>query len=402
MKNLSLLCLLIAACQFLYAQDIIDSIPSQGEVREFRVHLPNNTEPTTPVPLVIAMHGLGDNMNNFSGVGFSQLGDAENFIAVYPQGAQLPILGSGWRIGTPLDGNVSDVQFIAELIDTLVSRHLIDTDRIYTTGFSMGSFMSHIIGCALSDRIAAIAGHSGTYPAATLNNCNPVRRVPAMHFHGTSDQVIAYNGGTFSGVYNYASAQQIVERWATVDSCVGAIDSIRLPNTGTDGTSLTIDKFEYTDCADSTEVIHYRINGLQHTWIFTPTNDLDATEEMWEFFSRHSLDGFIDTTGTTDTTTTNDTTTNNDSTNTALLTIDTDELIAVYPNPSTGQFVIAANAALNANIKVYNITGQVVFEKATTENQLIVDLSKEADGLYLLHIVDNNGNMLTRKQLLKQ
>ncbi len=228
MKNLLLLCALVVACGQAFAQDSTKTMMNQGEERAYKVHLPNFTVPTQPVPLVIAMHGLGDTISNFSFIGFSDIGDTANFITVYPQASNLPLLGAGWRIGTPLDGTVSDVQFISDLIDTLAAQYPIDQSRVFATGFSMGGFMSNILGCELSNRITALASHSGTIAAAAVGTCSPGRKVPAMHFHGTTDNVIAYPGGTFAAVYNYAGAKDIAGMWSGVDSCTGTIDSTRL------------------------------------------------------------------------------------------------------------------------------------------------------------------------------
>lgn len=372
MKHFTLVVLaLIGLLSSLSAQDIIDSLSSQGETRQYRLHLPNGQAPTQAVPLVIALHGLGDNMNNFSGIGFSQVGDTADFITVYPQATNLPFIGSGWRIGTPVDGTQSDVTFISDLLDTLMATYNIDTQRVYATGFSMGGFMSHLLACQLSDRIAAIAAHSGTISPANAAACTPGRKVPVMHLHGTGDQTIAYPGGNFV-VFDYNGAVSVTEMWANIDSCTGTVDSTRVPDIRNDG--YTIDQFTYTDCKDSTELIHYRINGFPHNWLFN--NDISATPTIWEFFSRHTLPEV-----------TVDTTTNPNDT-TGIASIDSDRLVKVFPNPSTGVFTVENLYSQPLNCQVYDMMGRMVYGADLTEERTTVSLSNNSKGIYLLKVLN--------------
>lgn len=379
MKHFTLIVLsLFTLFGSLAAQDIIDTIPSQGEDRRFRIHLPNGQAPTEPVPLVIALHGLGDNMNNFSNVGFSQIADTANFIAVYPQASTLQLIGSGWRIGTPVDGNASDVVFLSAMLDTLMTNYMIDTQRVYATGFSMGGFMSHILGCELSDRIAAIAPHSGTISPSNASACTGSRKVPAMHIHGTADGTIAYDGGTFFGVYAYNGAETTIQLWADRDSCTGMVDSTRI--TG----NYDIDKFNYTDCKDSTEVVLYRVLGMDHTWLNIP--QFRATPEIWSFFTRHKMpevqDEPIDT-------------------NTSVADINNEVFMEVYPNPSNANFTVVKPNQTSTSCQVIDLMGRVVFAADLTEERTQVSIDNASKGIYLLKLINtDNGAVIGSRKLL--
>lgn len=389
MKYVLISCLLVLTGTNLFA-DVIDSISSQGEMRSFRVHLPNNTAPSSAVPLIIALHGLGDNMNNFSGIGFSQLANSDTFIVVYPQGDNLVPLGNGWRIGSPIDGSYNDVQFIADLMDTLEARYLIDADRVYATGFSMGGFMTHLLACELNDRIAAIASHSGTMGTAKVSVCNAARTTPVMHIHGTGDATIDYNGGTFFSVFPYQGAEFMTTMWANIDSCNTPPDSTRLPDIRNDG--YTVDEFQYTGCLDSTEVILVRVNGLPHTWM-QASNDWNATPEIWNFFKRHTLaDRDTSRYSTPDTSTNGIFTTN----------IGTAEL-NLYPNPTNGQVTLDIQLAGHANLEIYNALGELVEDRTMVSSKSTVDLSNAGKGLYLVKLTDpDTGHTLTSRKLLVQ
>src|SRR5262245_64945192 len=62
----------------------------------------------------------------------------------------------------------------------------IDTDHIYVTGFSMGGYFTHQVGCMRSD-VRAVAPHSGG--THDLASCTTGHK-PIIMFHGTSDPVI--------------------------------------------------------------------------------------------------------------------------------------------------------------------------------------------------------------------
>jgi polyhydroxybutyrate depolymerase len=55
-----------------------------GIARKYKQYVPSSYDGSTAVPLVIALHGLGDNINNFQGVGFQVVADTAGFITIYP------------------------------------------------------------------------------------------------------------------------------------------------------------------------------------------------------------------------------------------------------------------------------------------------------------------------------
>ena len=70
----------------------------------------------------------------------------------------------------------------------------VDPSRIYAAGLSEGGFMSLRLGCALGDRIAAVAAVGAAMPKTMI--CLPSRPVPLVMINGTSDPVVRYGGGT--------------------------------------------------------------------------------------------------------------------------------------------------------------------------------------------------------------
>ncbi|MBR3699897.1 MAG: T9SS type A sorting domain-containing protein [Bacteroidales bacterium] len=76
---------------------------------------------------------------------------------------------------------------------------------------------------------------------------------------------------------------------------------------------------------------------------------------------------------------------------------ETEMTTAIYPNPTTGSFVIE-NANM-AQVEIYNLVGQKVYE--AQGDVISVDASNWNKGMYLVNIKNQNGSMETRKLMVK-
>lgn len=248
------------------AGDSVETIPAGGMDRSYRLHVPASYDPTERTPLVLNFHGYTSNAYQqeiYSGM--SAKADAEGFIAVHPDG-----ISSSWNAGNccgvAQQTGVDDVGFVDALIDELEATYCIDASRIYATGMSNGGFMSHRLGCDLSDRIAAIApvaGHDVTL------SCAPTRPVPVMHFHGTADGTVPFSG-----------TGPTIASWVERNGCSNAT-SVTFNNGNT--TCET-----HADCDAGAEVTLCTVTGLGHEWpgAFNNASDIVATDAMWPFFER--------------------------------------------------------------------------------------------------------------------
>jgi polyhydroxybutyrate depolymerase len=179
------------------------------------------------------------------------LADSKGFVVVGPAGV-------GGFNGWDLSGS-KDFDLMKAVIDDVASKTCIDRKRVYATGFSHGGYMSHAIGCRLSDVFAAVAPHSGAGSAA----CRPSRAVPVFAFHGDADFIVGYSGG-----------QSAAQGWVTRNACAPTPTAFSLGNARCEA---------WQGCRDGAEVKFCTIPGGGHTW-FRP-----ATDAIWEFFSQYAL-----------------------------------------------------------------------------------------------------------------
>ncbi len=343
-----------------------------GTSRSYRIYIPVSYNSSEPVPLVLALHGLGDNANNFQGIGFNQIADTANFIAVYPNALPDPVLGAaGWNAGVNPINTIDDVSFLSALIDTIESEYSIDTNRIYSCGFSLGGFMTYRLACQLGGRFAAIASVAGTLPATLAPTCDPGHVMPVMHFHGTSDQTIPYNYGVFFVVVTNLGADSTVAFWRNYNTCTAAPQHDSVPDTKSDG--YTFEKFSNANCMDSSEVILYKVNGMPHTWPMA-NNDVNATKEMWSFFSRHRKTA--------------------PPVNTAITEIRGD--FGFYPNPASNNITVKSQFARSFKVVLTDLSGKQLLNEEKEEPSFDFSLTSLPEGIYLMSLTSEN-SIVTKK-----
>ncbi len=263
-----------------------DELIFDGLTRDYITHVPATYNSSDTVPLVLNLHGLGSNsLQQLVYSGFNEIANANNFIVVYPDGIE-----NAWNVGfSGVDEEIDDVGFLNALIDTLSSQYNIDPERIYSTGMSNGGYMSYRLACELDHKIAAIASVTGSMTPIQIANCNPERKMPILQFHGTVDATVPYDGAIWT-----LSMDDLIEFWVDHNNCEGEATITEIPNIVENDFS-TVSVKHYEICDEMREVILYTIDNGGHTWpgasdIAGITNkDIDASQLIWEFFSRHQL-----------------------------------------------------------------------------------------------------------------
>jgi len=131
-------------------------------------------------PLIMFLHGAGERGSDLNKVkvhGPPKIVENKKdfpFIVVSPQCPE-----DDWWTGK--------VEVLINLLDDIVARYKVDTERIYLTGLSMGGFGTWSLASEYPERFAAIApicGSGNRIMALRL------RDMPVWVFHGAKDKVV--------------------------------------------------------------------------------------------------------------------------------------------------------------------------------------------------------------------
>ncbi|RLC58266.1 MAG: hypothetical protein DRH89_01535 [Candidatus Cloacimonadota bacterium] len=352
MKQLVIILFLIGLSTLCFAQQTIyGSITHDEMLREYILYIPANYTGNSPVPLILNFHGYNQTADYQMEYGdFRSIADSSGFLIVHPQGTLFQGIThwnvGGWIIGSPID----DVGFTEALLDSLSSDFSIDSTRIYSTGFSNGGYMGFLLVCQLSDRIAAIASVAGSMTPETLSNSNPQHPTPIIQMHGDSDTVVPYNGTWWS-----EPIEDVIQYWVGYNNCNATPTITELPDIDPNDGS-TIELIAYDEGDNGVSVEHYKVIDGGHSWPGTTyeyglpyTNyDINASEEIWNFFSRYDINGLINPVGIE---------VSNEITSVKF------ELSQNYPNPFNPETTISFSVTQTSSfvtLNIYNIKGQQV------------------------------------------
>lgn len=362
------------------------SITIGGVPRTYLVYVPavynlDSANHSHLVPLVLNIHGLGSNMVQQLVYGdFRPIADTANFIIALPQGTGSPATFNNF--GNAVDATDPDVVFMSNIIDALKSKYNINLDRVYSTGMSNGGFMTDELACQLSRRITATASVCGDMVQAHYDACKAHNPIPHMEIHGTTDNVVPYDGTPSPTVYiTSVHIDTLVKHWVLHNRCnpVPAIDTL-LPNIDV-ADNCTVEHFVYTGGSQRSTVELYKVIGGGHSWptlgsSTSGTNgDFNASKAIWRFFSQYTSimadipDLPSPSTGMNEPSAVND--------------------VSVYPNPSNGKFTVSVNDYQNASIKIYNLTGEVVLDETIYKPKTIIHLHV-SKGVYIYQVKSNN------------
>jgi len=206
-----------------------------GQLRRFRLVVPETVDRTKPVPLVVAFHGMlidsKDVMPKYTKL--DELAVKKRFLIVFPAAVD-----HSWGIAA--DKVVADLKFFDAILAEVGKRYRVDANRIYVVGMSNGGYFAHLVGKERSQKIAAVCSHSGPLGLQTLLGIRAERKFPVMIVHGEEDRI-----------FPVAFARENRDKYHREGHVVKYVE----------------------------------VPGLNHYWA---TNS-EINEQIWKFFESHTL-----------------------------------------------------------------------------------------------------------------
>lgn len=343
--------LLLAAALLAAASLCAQTRTFQWENRQRQFLLYEPAERTAPVPVMYFLHGLGDNITNCAAsMNFSQLADQWGWCIMVPQA--LSVQGSTmWNVG--FGGSADDAGFFLALLDSLQGVGMVNPDSVFFTGFSLGGFMTHKMAIEHGDRLTACAPVSGLITYALADEVPPVP-VRLLHIHGTSDNVVGWNGSSSYFGNIGIGVDSIVSYWTGWNGCSSTPEIDSLPDTRNDG--LRFVRYTYTGGDAEFQLI--KVIGGTHDWYSGTNRDIDYFDVIHKFFLADA--------------------------STMGLNVPQDALprFEVWPNPTDGMLNIYS--AEPAELDLVDRRGAVVGSYVLWQGRSEIDLRPLSHGIYIL------------------
>jgi polyhydroxybutyrate depolymerase len=264
-----------------YSNTNIQSIFHNGKNREYILYIPDSYDGVSTIPLVLNFHGFGESAIDFmNNADMRTVSESNTFILVYPQGSCLN--GSSHWNACPIGGDnksdADDFGFVESIISEVSSQYNLDLERVYAAGYSNGGMMAYGLANYKSDLIAAVASVSGVMLDCIGSTSHPM---PVVHLHGTSDNVIPYNGGN-----GWNSVQKTLDHWINLNNTTST------PTVSIDDSEgINIEHYVYDEGNNSVSVEHYKYIGGNHVWFSSTFRGFKTSELIWNFISRYDING---------------------------------------------------------------------------------------------------------------
>ena len=204
-----------------------------GWMREWYVYVPQNVQQKAPV--VFANHGYTLNGGVYAGqTDWHKVADEKGFIVVFPSAIPGSISENGnapfpaWNIAMD-PTRMDEIEFFKYMLDDLKKHYSIDTGRVYATGHSWGSQMTHVLALNEPEMFAAVAPLSGF-----IFNAAVFEQAEAAKAKGSYPGVPVYMAAGTEGGTEWAicpvplaeenSSGKTLSDWFALNGCTGSLD----------------------------------------------------------------------------------------------------------------------------------------------------------------------------------
>lgn len=223
----------------------------EGVTREFYVYVPSDVKSgkVQNAPVVFVAHGGGGSGEEFpSRSGWTKTAEERDFIAVYMTGSR----SGKFKAGTTW--SAADLPYFKAVREYVLANYSADVTRMYITGHSQGSVMTHTVALLAPELIAAACGNDGVMAYSKVEN--PVTDIvmPFMINVGDKDKHFIEGGG------NYQEVPVRVAEWAA--------------------------RYGITDTEETMPM--YR-NGDNYGWDFVNNQGIVVIREMWNADKVHAM-----------------------------------------------------------------------------------------------------------------
>jgi len=180
-------------------------VPSRSMIPMY-VKLPADYDPAKTYPLVVGLHGYGDNVENFAKIWDSRDVPIDCIYAAMEAPYAFKVgkeLGYSWFIRMDPETYGEVVSQAGEMTDANVLagiamlKEKYPVGKVYLTGFSQGAGLTFITGLKHPELFAGIAPFGGWLDTdiVTEDDIAAAKALPVLIVHGTEDTMVEFDAG---------------------------------------------------------------------------------------------------------------------------------------------------------------------------------------------------------------
>jgi poly(hydroxyalkanoate) depolymerase family esterase len=267
--------------------------------RRFRVYRPPGVEFGEQLPLVVMLHGCGQDANSFAAsTRMNRIAMRERFLVLYPEQDRIANGQGCWNwFDTKTGRAYGEAPLIMQAVDQVCLLYPVDKTRVAIAGLSAGASMAALLVTRHPGRFKAVVMHSGippgtahstlsalgamhghrvTTPLMTTPNAMEAHWPPLLVIHGDADAVVSPKNGL--------AAAQV---WA--DAAGATASQARSVQRG-QRYPMSVTDFKRKGSTVATLVA---VSGLAHAWsggaaskAFSDGQGPDASRMVWAFAAR--------------------------------------------------------------------------------------------------------------------
>lgn len=261
-------------------------------VRRFHLFRPPAVGIHERLPLVVMLHGCGQNAAGFArSTRMNRIAARERFLVLYPEQSLAANPQGCWE-WYATDSRKADAEAATVLaaIDQVCLLYPVAREAVALAGISAGAGMAALLAVKYPQRFCALAMHSGVPPGSAHSAASALaamrgRRVPALPTAGEARPPLLVIHGVRDAVVAVANARAAAEQWAAAARARESaprrvVRGARHPMTVTD--------FRHARRVVARLV---EIDGLAHAWSggdgrerFSDPAGPDASRMIWQFF----------------------------------------------------------------------------------------------------------------------
>jgi poly(hydroxyalkanoate) depolymerase family esterase len=257
----------------------------------FRVYRPPAPVPGERLPLLVMLHGCGqDGQELAASTAMNRIAARKRFVVLYPEQSSL----NAHRCWHWYDTRTGRAQREAFAIDAVISQVCreqgVDPERIAVAGLSAGAGMAALLATLIPERFRAVVMHSGIVPGVADSLVSALRamsgaRVGAgAHAPAPALPALLVIHGDQDRIVHLDNAGEAVHWWATQGGAGPG-----LPRREQRGGRYPVTVTEYR-AQGSICAILCQVHGLGHAWSggtggrdFSDPQGPDASRMIWAF-----------------------------------------------------------------------------------------------------------------------